>query len=484
MSVPTAALKVDWRSLESVAFFRCLASARGYNPAMKKFGEIDGAARVIGVAELNRLAKEIVESNLPLMWVSGEISNFVRAASGHCYFSLKDAQAQVRCVMFRHKMQLQDWQPSNGMQVEVRAYPSFYEARGEFQLNVEAMRRSGLGALYAAFEKLKAKLQAEGLFDEAARRELPRFPRAIGVVTSLKAAALRDVLTTLKRRMPAIPVVIYPTAVQGEGAGREIAAAIAAADARAECDVLIVCRGGGSIEDLWAFNEEVVARAIHACALPVISGVGHETDFTIADFVADLRAPTPTAAAQLVCPDRDELGQELMHFGQSLRRAIERALERRMQQLDGLARSLVHPGERIEAQLGNLGHLASRLRSAWSRGSGDRGWRLRGLYQALRAARPDVVAMAAAPRVLAQRLRSGAANRLQALRAELKTLSAQLGHLNPEAVLERGYSIAETSDGKFVRDAAQLRVDDELRLRFARGAVQARVTDKPENENR
>ena len=311
---------------------------------MKNIRDSAAAQRVIGVAELNRLAKELIEVNLPLMWISGEISNFVRAASGHCYFSLKDAQAQVRCVMFRHKLQYQDWKPENGMQVEVRASPSFYEARGEFQLVVETMRQSGLGALYAAFEKLKAKLQAEGLFDEENRQPLPRFPRAIGVVTSLKAAALRDVLTTLRRRMPAIPVVVYPTAVQGEGAGREIAAAIAVADARAECDVLIVCRGGGSIEDLWAFNEEVVARAIHACSLPVISGVGHETDFTIADFVADMRAPTPTAAAQLASPNREELVQDAGHFAQRLRRVAERALERRMQQLDGLARSLVHPG--------------------------------------------------------------------------------------------------------------------------------------------
>ena len=294
---------------------------------MKNLWDPAFTQRVIGVAELNRLARELVETNLPLMWVSGEISNFVRAASGHSYFSLKDAQAQVRCVMFRHKLQHQDWKPENGMQVEVRANPSFYEARGEFQLVVETMRRSGLGALYAAFEKLKAKLQAEGLFDEGGRQALPRFPRAIGVVTSLKAAALRDVLTTLRRRMPSLPVVIYPTAVQGEGAGREIAAAIAAADARAECDVLIVCRGGGSIEDLWAFNEEVVARAIHACTLPVISGVGHETDFTIADFVADMRAPTPTAAAQLASPDRQELAQAAAHLAQRLRHVAGRGLE-------------------------------------------------------------------------------------------------------------------------------------------------------------
>jgi exodeoxyribonuclease VII large subunit len=442
---------------------------------MKSIPPLDLAARVIGVAELNRITKELVESNLPLMWISGEISNFVRAASGHCYFSLKDAQAQVRCVMFRHKMQLQDWRPDNGMQVEVRAYPSFYEARGEFQLNVEAMRRAGLGALYAAFEKLKAKLQAEGLFDEDARQPLPRFPRAIGVVTSLKAAALRDVLTTLRRRMPSIPVVIYPTAVQGEGAGQEIAAAIAAADRRAECDVLIVCRGGGSIEDLWAFNEEVVARAIYACAVPVISGVGHETDFTIADFVADLRAPTPTAAAQLASPNRDDLLQETSHYAQRLHRVMERALERRMQQLDGLARSLVHPGERIDAQRAQLGHLARRLRNAHGRGADDRRWQLRELGRTLRSARPDPAAMAGAPHALAQRLRQAAAGLMQTRQAGLRHLTAQLANLNPNAVLERGYSITTAADGGIVRDASALGINDEVRITLARGRATARV---------
>lgn len=442
---------------------------------MKNLWDTATAQRVIGVGELNRLAKELIETNLPLMWVGGEISNFVRAASGHCYFSLKDAQAQVRCVMFRHKMQMQDWQPTNGMQVEVRACPSFYEARGEFQLTVEAMRRAGQGALYAAFEKLKAKLQAEGLFDEEQRQTLPRFPRAIGVVTSLKAAALRDVLTTLRRRMPAIPVVIYPTAVQGEGAGREIAAAINAADARDECDVLIVCRGGGSIEDLWAFNEEVVARAIHACSLPVISGVGHETDFTIADFVADLRAPTPTAAAQLASPDRRELVQDAAHFAQRLRRVAERALESRMQQLDGLARSLVHPGERIEAQQENLNHLASRLRSSFGRGADQRGWRLRALAGGLRNGRPDPRALAAAPQALAQRLRHAAANALQSRLAAVSQRAAQLTSLNPQAVLERGYSITAAADGSIVRDAARLKAGDEVSIRLARGSVRAGV---------
>jgi len=445
---------------------------------MQQFSDSEKFAGVISVAELNRLAKELIEQNLPLMWVAGEISNFTRAASGHCYFSLKDAQAQVRCVMFRHRMQLQDWRPENGMQVEVRACPSFYEQRGEFQLNVEAMRRSGLGALYAAFEKLKARLQAEGLFDAAAKQPLPRFPRAIGVVTALQAAELRDVLTTLRRRMAAIPVIVYPTPVQGAGAGAQIAAAIGTADARAECDVLIVCRGGGSIEDLWAFNEEVVARAIHACTLPVVSGIGHETDFTIADFVADARAPTPTAAAQMASPNRDDLRQDLSHLYQRLARVTERALERRMQQLDVLARRLTHPGERIANQLAQLGHLASRLRSAWQMTSGNSEWRLRELYQQLLALRPDFTVLATRQQTLAQRLASAAAHRIDALGAEVRSLAAQLTHLNPGAVLERGYSMVETAAGDIVRDSAQLNRDDDVKLTFAQGWARAQVKDK------
>jgi exodeoxyribonuclease VII large subunit len=227
---------------------------------------------VISVAELNRLARTAIERGVPLVWVAGEISNFKRYDSGHCYFTLKDDAAQVDAVMFRHKAQYLDWQPQNGMQVEVRATATVYEARGKFQLAVDAMRRAGLGALYAAFEKLKAKLELEGLFDPALKRELPAFPCTVGVVTSPQAAALRDVITALQRRMPGINVIIYPTPVQGEGAGAKIAEAIRLAGERAECDVLIVCRGGGSIEDLWAYNEEVVARSIRACPVPVVSG--------------------------------------------------------------------------------------------------------------------------------------------------------------------------------------------------------------------
>ena len=263
-----------------------------------------GSPAVIPVGLLVSSARLILERHLGLVWVSGEISNFTRAASGHCYFNLKDSTAQVRCVFFRQKAHFAGFALKDGLAIEVRATAAIYEARGEFQLNVETVRLAGVGALYEKFERLKARLAADGWFAPERKRSLPVYPRAVGIVTSTRAAALRDILTTLRRRWPAMPVILYPAAVQGEGAAAEIALAIATANARAEVDVLIVARGGGSIEDLWAFNEEVVARAVLDSRLPVVSGVGHETDFTICDFTADARAPTPTGAATLAVPDR------------------------------------------------------------------------------------------------------------------------------------------------------------------------------------
>jgi len=299
-------------------------------------GEASPARRsdVIAVSELNRRARNLLEANLELLWVSGELSNVMRAASGHWYFSLKDSQAQVRCVMFRNRAAAIGFTPENGMQVEVRALPSLYEPRGEFQLGVENMRRAGLGALYEAFEKLKARLSAEGLFSEDRKRALHPFPKVVGLVTSLKAAALRDVLTTLRRRAPMIEVIVYPASVQGAMAPQEIAMAIDSARARIGHDrieTLIICRGGGSIEDLWSFNEEVVARAIvrfqDETGMAVVSGVGHETDFTICDFVADRRAPTPTAAAELVSPDVAELRIQVSLTRITLARVLRRVLD-------------------------------------------------------------------------------------------------------------------------------------------------------------
>ncbi|HZM47665.1 MAG TPA: exodeoxyribonuclease VII large subunit [Burkholderiales bacterium] len=440
--------------------------------------------QVISVAELNRLARNVLERELPLMWVAGEISNCKRYESGHCYFTLKDANAQVDCVIFRNKAQLLGWLPQDGMQVEVRACPTLYEARGKFQLTVETMRRSGLGALYEAFAKLKVKLEREGLFDAARRRLLPRFPRAIGIVTSPQAAALRDVLTTLRRRMPGLQAVVYPTPVQGGAAARSIAAAIGAASARAECDVLILCRGGGSIEDLWAFNEEIVARAIVASAIPVVTGIGHETDFTIADFAADFRAPTPTGAAEQVSPDRGDLARLLAQAAARLARSTVRGLEDRMQRLDYLSRRLTHPGERIERQLGELGHLARRLGACMRHGLDDHAWRARDLGQRLVAGAPDLAQLTVANAELARRLRHAGRHRVEIAATAVASAGAHLKHLSPQHVLDRGYSITETAAGAIVRDGSRLTIGEVLKIRFASGSAAAEVKNKADDGER
>ena len=412
--------------------------------------------RIWSVRELNSLARQMLESGLPLLWVGGEVSNFVNAASGHWYFSLKDEQAQVRCVMFRHKSQYLDWQPKNGMQVEVQALATLYEARGDFQLTLEQMRPAGLGALYEAFELLKRKLEQAGLFDAARKRALPFLPAQIGIVTSPQAAALRDVLTTLARRMPSIPVLLYPTPVQGEGAAHKIAQAIMLANERAECDVLLLCRGGGSMEDLWAFNEEVLAQAIAASRIPVVSGVGHETDVTIADFVADQRAATPTAAAQLATPDREELRQRLLHVARRLAHGSRRQMESAMQRLDNAQRRLVHPAQRLQQQTQQVAAL----------------------YQRLQRARPDVARQGMQQTEWMRRLRSAAQHLLERHNARLQSLSQHLAHLDPQQVLARGYSLVRDAQGNLVRDSSTLQIGARVDIRFARGHAGAQVLDK------
>jgi exodeoxyribonuclease VII large subunit len=434
-------------------------------------------AEVLSVSALNRSVRDLLEHRFPLVWVAGEISNFTPARSGHLYFSLKDDQAQVRCVMFRSRGALLDWQPRDGVQVEVRALVSLYEPRGDFQLNVEFMRRAGLGALYEAFLRLRDRLEREGLFDPAIKRPAPAFPRAIGVVTSPAAAALRDVLTTLARRNPSLPVVIYPTAVQGEGAPAELVAALEAAGRRRECDVLILCRGGGSIEDLWAFNDERVARAIRACPIPVVVGVGHETDFTIADFAADVRAPTPTGAAELASPSRDELRNRLALLAARLQRRMARDLETRMQLLDHLSRRLVHPGRRLDAQAALVAQLRTRLAVATER-SLERGrWRVRELFERARRRMPAAPPLEARVAELAHRARTAAAHGLQQRAARLQSLAQSLAHLDPRAVLERGYSIVRDAQGRVVRRSAGLAPGDALDLTFAEGGARTRVEE-------
>ena len=393
------------------------------------------AAPVLSVSALLRSVRDTLERRFPLAWIAGEISNFRPAASGHWYFTLKDEAAQVDCVMFRSRAAALDWEPAEGMRVEARALVTLYEPRGRFQLNVEHMRRAGLGPLYERFLKLKARLEKEGLFDPAAKRPIPEHPRTIGVVTSLQAAALRDVLTTLHRRNPAIPVIVYPVPVQGEGAAARIAAMLAKAGARAECDVLLLVRGGGSIEDLWQFNEEAVARAIRASKIPVVVGVGHETDVTIADFAADRRAPTPTAAAEMVSPSRAELLARVAELAERATREALRRIEYAMQMVDALAKRLVHPRERLRTSAQLLEQLTVRL-------------------------------------VLAS------ARSLDQLEAQLARLKASLASLNPAAVLERGYSLTRDARGEVVVDAARVTEGERLTTTLAKGWLESEVKKK------
>ncbi|SAK68646.1 exodeoxyribonuclease VII large subunit [Caballeronia ptereochthonis] len=441
---------------------------------------------VIPVSVLNRAISTMLERSFPLVWVSGEVSNFTRAASGHWYFSIKDANAQMRCVMFRGRAQYAEFTPREGDKIEVRALVTMYEPRGELQLNVEAVRRTGQGRLYEAFLRLKAQLESEGLFAAERKRALPAHPRGIGIVTSLQAAALRDVLTTLARRAPHVPIVVYPAPVQGAGVGAKLAAMVEAANARREVDVLIVCRGGGSIEDLWAFNEEVLARAIAASALPVVSGVGHETDFTIADFAADVRAPTPTAAAELVSPQRVLLLRDLDHRHAALARGFGRMMERRAQQLDWLARRLVSPAERLARQRAHLRQLASRLVAAGARPVRDARAHFALVLYRWQRRRPDVAAQREHLLRLAQRVTSAHERRRERENARVSELAARLQVLSPQRTLERGYAaLIDTQTGRALRAPNALKPKRPLTVHLAEGSadvlladVQARLSDE------
>ena len=437
---------------------------------------------VLPVAVLNRLARERLEAVFPLCWVAGEVSNLSHASSGHVYFSLKDSAAQVRCVMFRSRAQLLGWRLENGQNIEARVLVTLYEARGDFQLNVEAARRAGVGHLYEQFLRLKDKLAREGLFDSSAKRLLPAFPRCIGIVTSPQAAALRDVLSTLRRRAGQVGIVIYPTPVQGDGAAAQIAAAICCAGEHRECDVLIVCRGGGSIEDLWAFNDEAVARAMRACPLPVISGIGHETDFTIADFAADQRAPTPTAAAELAAPEQVALLARLAAYRLALRRLIDQHLNQRGQHLDWLAHRLQRPSQYLARHQDNLYKLQRRLRAGLLQANAQARATLLGLTRHLLLIRPDPVRQAGHLEALAARLRSAWQTTAQARHADLELLSAGLSHLHPAAVLARGYCVVSNAQGQIIRASKALEPGQQIAVFFHRGRAEAVVLNVSEED--
>nr|WP_201492786.1 exodeoxyribonuclease VII large subunit [Rubrivivax sp. A210] len=416
------------------------------------------AARVPwGVAALLLATGDALAARFGSVAVRGEISGWTRASSGHCYFSLKDAdgaQALLRCAMFRRAAALLDFAPADGQQVELRGRLGVYESRGELQLIVEALQRVGVGSLYEEFLRRRNRLAAEGLFDAARKRPLPAFPRLLGVVTSPGAAALRDVLTALQRRAPQVGVVIYPTLVQGAEAPAQIEAALRLAGQRGEVDALLLVRGGGSLEDLWSFNDERVVRAIAACPLPVVCGVGHETDLTLADLAADLRAATPTAAAELAAPALAELLAQLQARQAALQVAAERMLQARAQRLDTLALRLGQPARSLAGQGQRLIDTAARLS---------------------RALRQQQQAELEACRALAQRLGRGAARQLESQAHGLEAAALRLQAHDPHRVLQRGYAWIEAADGRPVVSALALRPGQAVRAVWADGHAQAQV---------
>ncbi len=410
------------------------------------------------VAALVRAVGDALASRFAAVAVRGELSGFSRASSGHCYFTLKDAEgaAGLRCAMFRRAASLLDFLPEDGALVELRGRLAVYEPRGELQFVVEAMRQAGAGALYERFLRLKAQLQAEGLFDAARKRPIPACPRRIGVVTSLAAAALGDVITALRRRSPQVEIIVYPTPVQGTDAPATIASAIERAGVRREVDTLIVCRGGGSLEDLWAFNEAVVVRAIAACPLPVISGVGHETDVSLADLAADLRAPTPTAAAELAAPVRAELLEALAMLQARARRGFLRRLDTQAQRLDHAALRLARPAQALAPHRGRLALLAQTRRNALARDIERRRERLA---------------------LLALRQERGLLRSIERARQRVDLLGARLQALDPRQVLARGYAWLGDDQGRPLVSVSQMRPGQAVLARMVDGQAKVEVRE-------
>lgn len=430
---------------------------------------------ILSVSELNRAVSRLLEQSFDVSWVRGEISNFTPAASGHWYFTLKDSAASVRAVMFRGKALAVGFPPKSGDSVEIRGRVTLYEARGEYQIQVDQMRRAGLGSLFEAFLALKSKLESEGLFDATQKRPLPSYPRAVGIVTSLAAAALRDVLTALARRAPHLSVVIYPAAVQGVEAALQLRQALALANDRQEVDVVLLVRGGGSIEDLWSFNDEALARDIASSLLPVVSGVGHETDFTIADFVADVRAPTPTAAAEMVCMTRTALLSEVQTLAEQLNREVQRKLERLAQRLDRASTGLVSPSERLVHQGERLSGLKFRLQAAWQQSAQRRQAAALRAQDRLRGQLPDLephrARLARAVRAMASAQQRTCAEKA----AKLAGVQAQLRALSPSHTLARGYAIVRNGQGAIVRQATSLKPGAQLDVTLSEGGVTVQV---------
>jgi len=436
--------------------------------------------QIFSISELNRRVRKLLDLNIPMLWVEGEVSNFACPSSGHWYLSLKDKNAQVRCAMFRNANQRVNFRPKNGTQVLVRCKAGLYEDRGEYQLIIEHMEEAGFGALQRQFEQLKTKLSAEGLFDADKRRPIPSSIAHIGVVTSTTGAAIKDILSVLKRRFPAIKVSIFPTAVQGDEAADQIVAAIKEANSYPALDTLIVSRGGGSLEDLWSFNTETVARAIAASSLSIISAVGHEIDFTIADFVADLRAPTPSAAAELVSPDSEQMHTQFVRYQALLVDSQQRCLIRYKQQLIHLQKRLQHPGSKLEQQAQHLDHLDIRLRRAVKTKMDNYRLRCNQLTDKLIRQNPKQRLAEEQQQLIkaVKQLQRAVSLKQDKLQATLAQSMHLLDTVSPLKTLGRGYAVIRNSKGKLVNSINEVTQEDQLTGQLADGELLLTVTDK------
>jgi len=389
--------------------------------------------KIFSITEINKLVKELLRDNFPTIWVKGEISNFIEASSGHWYFSLKDNNAQVRCTMFKGKNNNVKWNPKNGDLIEAQCDIGLYEQRGDYQLNISSLQQAGLGKLFEEFNQLKQKLDQEGLFDEKQKKALPSYPNSIGVITSSDASVLRDVITTLKRRNKSLKIIIYPTPVQGKESPEGIIDAIKIANQRSEVDILILCRGGGSIEDLWSFNNELVAREIFSSKLPIISAIGHQTDITISDFVADLRAATPTAAAEIISLSYEELLGNLEYFKSNLINIIQNKIEQLNQKIDFLEKALISPTQKIAKQYDSILAFKSRMQVTMN-------------------------------------------SQLEKYKEQIRSYKQNLDHLNPNEILSRGYSIILNRKKKIINNASAMNVNDKIKIKFYEGNAEANIT--------
>ena len=430
----------------------------------------------LAVSQLNALARQLLEQNLANLWVSGEVSNLTRASSGHYYFSLKDNKAQVRCALFKSHADRLTTPLREGDQVELTGKITLYEARGEFQISVNQLRLAGMGSLFEAYERLKAQLASEGLFDTERKQALPAHPQTIGIVTSTATAALRDIVSTLKRRMSSLKVIVYPTAVQGKGSEFQIAKAINTASERNEADVLLVCRGGGSIEDLWAFNEEVVVRAIAACNIPVVTGVGHETDVTLSDFVADVRAPTPTGAAELVSPDVRVLRQRIHSLQAASALALQRHYQDLSQRIDWYARQLKHPSEQIKTQNQQILQKHQQIRYSFQNYMRAQQQNLLWQHAQLHASAPNIKHLQHNLSRTQKVLHNSWLGLKQQQEQRLHKQIALLEALTPQHVLQRGFSVVKNHRGQVVSSASEVRFGQHINIIFHDSEAAAQIT--------